>query len=514
MSAGGFVEFCENLSPPVEFEAGQRVACLVCFDGVEPCEFEGEEREWARRLFGDVEIVPLLARAVIAWVCGGRSGKSYLLNLRGLHLALTVDLSELAPGEEAFVAIIAPTLELAQQGLRYAAGAARFDPYIKNLIVRDTADELLLKRKDGALVALRTFAASAGGVSGRGKSLVALILDETCFFRDKAGGVVNDEDIYKAASPRVMDGGCSMIASTPWTSSGLLYDFWKRNFGKPSFALVAHAATRTMRAAPHILAMVEREYARDPDNAATEFGAEWGSTDTVRFFTDADLEALFVDEPERTAPEPGDTVAAAADLGFTRNSSTLCVLAEAGGILRPVRLVERKPKPGSPLVPSEVCGEIAAELVACSCRTVATDQHYRETLREHVAKIGVSLYDGGAPDERFVSLRTQIRAGLIKVSQHAPYAARLRRQLERVKSRQLAGGRLSISLPTDLDGSHADAADVLARAVWARSRYGGTKIKGVVDPVQAEEDRMIQQRENAVRREAGKPWWKRKKGQG
>lgn len=502
-----FLDFLEMIG--VTPEPGQRVLLKVAFCGADPIELPDDERAIARALFGPVDRIPQAARGLVCVVAGGRSGKTYFLALHLLFQALTVDLSQLAPGEKAVGAVIAPRLEEAMQSIAYISGALKADEDLAALVVRDVAGEVEILRETGQTVVLRAVAAGAGGIGGRGKSLVGVFLDETCFFRDASSGVVNDEAVYKAASPRVMAGGMTVIASTPWTSAGLLYGFYKSDFGRPTTALVAHASTRTMRTAPHILEIVAREEARDPDNARIEFGAEWGSTDVVRFFADADLDFAFVDEIERTAPEPGDLVAAAADLGFTRNSSTLCVLVDREHVLRPVRLVEHRPAPGVPLVPSEVCHQIASEVVACRARTVATDQHYRETLREHTARLGVSLYDGGAPDERFVSLRTQMRAGRIKISTRATYAARLRRQLEGVKARQLAGGKLSVSLPSDIDGSHGDLADVLARAVWARHRYGGFKIPEPVDPVQATEDELLKKQERKVAEKAGKPWWKK-----
>lgn len=502
-----FLDFLEMIG--VELEPGQRVFVKVALCGVDPVELPDNERAIARALFGPVETVPPEARGLVCVVAGGRSGKTYLLALDLLFLGLTVDLSTLAPGERAVAAVIAPRLEEALQSIAYIRGALGSDKDLAALVVRDVDGEIEIQRETGQTVVFRAVAAGAGGIGGRGKSLVGVFLDETCFFRDAASGVVNDEAVYKAASPRVMAGGRTLIASTPWTSAGLLHGFYKTNFGKPKIALVAHAATRTMRTAPHILEIVAREEKRDPDNARIEFDAEWGSTSATSFFTDVDLDGLFVDEPERTAPGPGDTVAAAADLGFTRNSTTLCVLAETAGILRPVRLVEHKPAPGAPLVPSTTCAALASELAACGGRILATDQHYRETLREHTDRMGVSLYDGGDPDERFVALRTAIRAGLVKVSAGASYARRLRKQLEGVKARQLAGGALSITLRAEVDGSHGDLADVLARAVWARGRYGGTPIPKAVDPAQAEEDRLTRSLERKAGREAGKPWWKK-----
>lgn len=486
--AAPFVDFLDAID--VELEAGQRVACKVCFDGVEPRDLVGEEREWAAKLFGPVETIPALARDTIAWVCGGRSGKTYILNLRGLHLALTIDLSELAPGEEAFVAIIAPTLELAQQGLRYAAGAARKHPDIRRLIVRDTADELLLRRDDGALVALRTFAASAGGVSGRGKSLVALVLDETCFFRDKNSGVVNDQAIFDAASVRVMQGGQTLVASTPWVARGLLHTLWKRNFGKPDDTLVVHASTRNMRTKAHILAIVERAYKRDLANAAIEFGAEWGSTTTELLFSDAELDALFTPDAPALGrkPQVGERVSAGGDLGFTKNSSTLAIVHELLATKeQPEPLVvlayldEQKPAPGQRLKPSVVCGGFARTIAGQGGSGMVADQHERASLDEHLSDAGLSVYPAPAASDALVALRAAVREGLVRAAEHE----RLRTQLAAIKVKRTVGNQLQVVIPEAVDGSHGDLAVALAQAVWGLGRWGGSEVraeKKKVDP--------------------------------
>lgn len=516
-----FVDFAENLSPPVVFEAGQRVACRVCFDGVDPADLRGPEREHARQLLGDVERVPALARDTVAWVCGGRSGKTYLFNLRGLHLALTVDLSELSPGEQAFVAIIAPTLELAQQGLRYAAGAARADPYIKSLIVRDTADELLLKRPDGEMVALRTFAASAGGVSGRGKTLVALVLDETCFFRDKGSGVVNDQAIFDAASVRVMEGGQTLVASTPWVARGLLHSLHKANFGKPRDTLVVHAATRKMRTKRHILAIVTRAEQRDAANAAIEFGAEWGSTTTELFFSDVELDSIFDGTAPAlgTMPQPGDLVSAGGDLGFKRNSSSLAITRQ-----RPSRqiwladLQEHKPTGGQRLRPSVVCGDFAKRLEAFGATGLVADQHERASLEEHMGDAGLSVHDAPAATDAMVALRAKVRDGLVKApwpaeDDDSPEAAKLRRlrdQLASIKQRRTVGNQLSVVIPEALDGSHGDLAQGLANAVWGFGAVGAAEADETSKEEEAWEQRQrseIAARERRVREREEQARW-------
>lgn len=496
-----FTSFLSHLG--VSLERGQRVFCTVALDGVNPESLPPEDRVIAREMFGPIDTIPDSARGVCTLIAGGRSGKTYLLSLYLLYASLTVPLSSLAPGEKAFAAIIAPQLDLAQQDLNYIVGAAESNAQIRSRIISNNNDGIVLSRRDGIPVAIRPFAASRGGVSGRGKSLVSALLSETAFFKDKGSGTVNDDTIFKAVAPRVVPGGLTLIESTPWIRTGLLYQQYEQNFGKPTTSLVAQAPTVLMREDPHILQMVEREYKRDPENASIEFGAEWGSSQESEFFTVEDMDRLF---SSNSSPSTQDVqqqqrrgVVAAADLGFVRNSATL-VICEGGSPWRAVLLEEIRPSPTRRSVPSEVCSHFCECLSRHSARMLITDQHYRETLREYTSKIGVGLIDSAGPVERFAALRAAIRSGNVVVSPSHPLAARLRRQLMSVRQTMTASGKSQIRLPTDADGSHGDLADCLARAIAGAS----ARIFSPITHPETIEDQLIRSQEKKL---TSPDWW-------
>src|SRR6185436_19692259 len=120
-SDAGAISFCDFVAHiGVELEPGQRVAAKIAYDGAEPCDLDGDERAIAREMFGDVERFEANARRIVVAVCGARGGKTYVLvALRILHLALTVSLDTLAPGEVASAPIIAPDKDLTEQALNY-----------------------------------------------------------------------------------------------------------------------------------------------------------------------------------------------------------------------------------------------------------------------------------------------------------------------------------------------------------------------------------------------------------
>ena len=127
----------------------------------------------------------------------------------------------------------------------------------------------------------------------------------------------------------------------------------------------------------------------------------------------------------------------------------------------------------------------------------------RETLREHTDRVGVSLYDSCGPGERFLALRAAIRAGTLKCSPRLREAQRLRQQLSMVRPKLAPNGTLSVLLPEAPDGSHCDLADVLARAVWGRQKYGGTLLPRE-EHVWAPGEEELQRR---IERQESEDWW-------
>jgi hypothetical protein len=495
-----FLDFAARLG--FRPEPGQEAALRVAFHGEEPADVG----PLAVQVFGYERGTPARARDVIEFVWGARGGKTFWSALRMLHLACTVPVGRLAPGEPGFVFLVAPKLDLAEQALAYIKGAILQD---KTLAERSEilAERITLRRTGGKSVVICPVAASRGGTGQRGRSLLGALLDETAFFRDETTGAVNDAAIFRAIAPRVIEGGQVVVQSTPWARSGLLYELHRENWGQPHSALVAHAPTLLLRSDPKIRSYVEREFARDPENARIEFGAEFGSASSSQFFSESDLDLLF-DADAPTQARPGDTVSAAVDLGFVRNSASICVIAGQQAAVV-VDLQERLPAPDRPLSPSEVCSEFTSVLMAHRCFSAVSDAHYKETLREHTDAFGVSLYDSCGPAERFLALRTAIRSGQIKASPTLPLASRLRQQLQGVRARHAPGGQLSVTMPSALDGSHGDLADALARCVWGRQRYGGSLIPVPVAEVDALEQDLLSSRERRVSQEIARPWYRR-----
>lgn len=458
----------------VELTPAQRVLCKVAFDGIDPIDLDAEDHALAVRLFGPVDRIPASARKVLVAVCGARGGKTYvLIALRLLHLALTVDLSHLAPGELAAAVVVAPDMKLARQAIRYVRGAVEAKAELRALVSpdADSADGFVIDRGNGRRVSIECLAAARGGSATRGRSLVGAALDECAFFRD-SNAVINDIDVYRSVAARVMPGGQVVIASTPWAESGLLYDLYTDNHGKPSTALACHAPTSLLREGhQHILDEVERERSRDPESTAREFDAEFLPSGTGQFFDRASIEAaMALDLPD----EPCNATGAGMDPGFRSDSSALAIAKRYGDVIDVPTVDEMRPAKGSPLVPAEVCARFAGLMNTAEADSVASDGHYIESVREHMTEHQIGVIDAPPGQQGkaqvYLRFRELLRSGKVRLPQNK----RLLDQLLSIVSKPLPGGGMSITAPRTRSG-HGDLVSALVLAVWRADQFSGPR---------------------------------------
>lgn len=441
---------------------------------------------------------------VVVHVVGRRGGKTYaLLAIRLLHGMLTRDVSTCAPGQIPTAVVIAPNDDLRGESYNYALGCAQAHPVMRSWLVRTTSSSFDMRRPDGVVVRFATGVATRGGYGARGRSLTDFAMDECAFFRDRANKV-NDEDIFRAAQPGVLPGGQTIVASSPWAQRGLLYELWSRNKDAPKDAIVFHAPTLALR--PQIAEVVARETARDPENAAREFGAQFMSGSTEVFFPPELVESC-VDEgaPDVRVAQPGETIIAGADFGFRSDSSALVVChRDLVGVLHVGEVVELRPEPGKPLKPSETVAKFAAKLKAHGATYLIADQHYREAIVEHLSAHELAFADApGVPSDAYVRAKSLMREGRVKL----PRNERLLRQLGEVEGRATAGGRIAITLPRWASGGHCDLASALVLALY---QLGGDEVEAPPPPLGSAEWEEAQRAERRakVQQKLSQDYWR------
>lgn len=471
-----FVAFCRLVG--LMLTAGQTAFAGVAFDGLQVAGLGAELEQLGRLIFGAVESIPDTARAIVVQVKGRDAGGSRLGATRGVHLALTADLSRLEREEPAYVLFVAPKIRLARVPMRFARTAAKRVPGGVR-IVNEHLDGFTLVRHDGRSVIFECVAASRGGDTTRGVPVLFALLDEAAFFRDETSGSVNDKAIFSALVPRLLPGGQILVLSSPYLESGVLYEEFSRNHGQPRTALAAHCPTLVMRDDAETRAMVERERLRDPDNARREFDAEFMPAGSGLVFDPAALRACVDESLPLRLPPTRTGVVSGFDFGPLRDATAGAVVrfGEAGRIECAETFV-RRPAKNAPLVPSVVVGEFCRFARAHGAREVHADHYYRASVEEHVRDAGLVFVPAPAGNTGVVlvtnTVRDLVHSGWVVI----PGAQReLISQLGELAMRPLSGGGFTLHSPRRF-GSHGDLARAWMLAVFAlyvRSHLGTRK---------------------------------------
>ena len=476
----GYSPFVASLG--VTLTPAQQVIARVVYDR-QP--IEPHQESLAVALFGRVlTSIPAIAFAVFVAMCGGRGGKSYALEaLRMLHLAFTVSLDTLAPGEVASAIIVANDTRNARQVLRYVAGALTHESLSGCIVGEPGVERIVVERPhDGRHVAIECLPATAGGSAVRARSLVGAVMDEAAFFHDENHSV-NDEAIFKAMRPRLLPGAQLVVASTPWMQAGLLFDLYTENKGNPTNAIAVHATTVMLR--PDMAELVAAETKRDPDNARREFLAVPFSKGAGVFF---DPTSLLMSLTESAIyPLEGDELIAAGDFAFRVNASTLAIGLRRDGVTHLVELLEIRPEPDHHLVPSEVVQAFGERLAWWGIDTLIADQLSRESIQEHLLTLRtganrepfpVSFIDApeGSTGKSATHLLAKSALADCKVQVHpSPFRDRLMRQLKEIVGIPISGGTISIRSPQWRTGEHGDIASSAVLVISARSGVVVTK---------------------------------------
>jgi hypothetical protein len=170
-----------------------------------------------------------------AWlICGRRAGKSFILPMIAVFLAIFRDWSEyLAPGERGTVKVIACDRKQARLIHRYCRALLTKVPAIAGLVERDGDEEIDLS--NGITIEIQT----ASFRSVRGYTLIAALCDEIGFWRSDESASP-DSEILDAIRPAMstIPGAMLLCASSPYAKRGALWDTYRRRFGKPGSVLV------------------------------------------------------------------------------------------------------------------------------------------------------------------------------------------------------------------------------------------------------------------------------------
>jgi hypothetical protein len=215
-------------------------------------------------------------------VVGRRSGKTRMAAAIACHIG-AIEQHKLAPGEVGFVLLLAASKAQASVAFNYVMGYLEASPILAQQIEGVTADEVRLRGN----IVIGVHAGSFRTI--RGRSLLAVIADETSFWRDESSAQP-DVEIFRACAPALAaTGGPWVGISTGYRRLGLLFTRWKDFFGVDNDdVLVVQGSSQDFN--PSLSSdTIERAKAADPEAAESEWGGGFRA-DISNFLDDATIE--------------------------------------------------------------------------------------------------------------------------------------------------------------------------------------------------------------------------------
>ncbi len=403
-------------------------------------------------------------------VIGRRGGKSRIMALIAVFLALKDYSPYLAPGEVATLAVIAADKSQAKTIVRYIVGMLEGAPSLACLIAEQTAETVTLTNRVHIAIGVASLR------STRGFSYCAVLADECCFWRNEDTSANPDTEVLQAIRPGLSNipGALLLLASSPYAKRGVLYETWRDNFGRDDAdVLVWQASTLAMH--PTInRRQITREYEKDPANAAAEFGAQW--RDDISAFVSLDMvEAVIDSGVDERPPMAGVTYQAFVDPSGGRSDSMCIAIAHADGDVGVLDVLREITPPFSP---EDAVAEFAELLLAYGVRTVVGDRFGAEWTAERFRTRLITYEQSAKPkSDLYRELLPILTAGRCRLLDHP----RLTSQLVSLERRTARGGRDRIDHPR---GLHDDAANVCAgvmvmvtgeedtNAIWAKVGAG------------------------------------------
>jgi hypothetical protein len=366
-----------------------------------------DQLEIYRRCTGRAD--PPITPATEAWlVCGRRSGKSFILALIAVYLAVFNSWRQyLAPGERATVMVIAADRKQARVIMRYVKGLLLNVPMIAKLVQRETMEAFDLS---DVTIEVQT----ASYRTTRGYALVAALADEIAFWRIDEEAADPDYAVLDALRPGMatIPGAMLLCASSPYSRKGALWDAHRRHFGvNGDPVLVWQAPTRTMNSTvPQRI--IDEASERDPAVAAAEYLAMFRS-DLEGFVRREVLDAAVSRGVfERPWVEGIEYYGFADPSGGSRDSFCAAVSHIEGdrAVLDAVR--ERK----APFAPSEVVAELSSFFKSYGVTTIGGDRYSAqfvvEQFRQHEIEYRASAL---SKSEIYLSVLPSLNSGLVSL---------------------------------------------------------------------------------------------------
>ena len=426
---------------------------------------EGREVELFKQCTGRTKLPTVPARRFVLLV-GRIGGKDRFLSAVAVwRAALCADWDQhMSAGEQAVVLLLGADKKQAHILRRYAKGLLQA-PLLAAEVTRFTDN--VIEFRNGAVLEIATNDVSLV----RGRSAIAVLGSEACYWRTDEMSHSSDEEVVAAALPSMAmcpDGGLLLLGSSVYRKRGFMYRKWKTLHGTDNAADICWlASSATMN--PKLPAIVvEQALADDREKASAEFLSQWRSD--VSDFVPQDVIEACVDVGVRErAPLAKHRYVAFADAaGGTGQDAFAVAIAhkEADNTLVLDALRVRAPR----FVPAQVVCEYA-QLLKSYHITSLTGDKWAGGFHEHEWRANGISYTAceQTTSENYLAALPLLLSGRARLIDDAL----LHQQLAGLERRAFPSGREAVS-HAQSQSAHDDAAAAAAGALVAAavgSRY-------------------------------------------
>jgi hypothetical protein len=319
------------------------------------------------------------------WVIvGRRAGKSFMSAVMAVYQAIFFDYSKyLSVGERGVIQIVAADKAQAGVIFNYIKGILHGVPFFTQYIERELTDRIDLTNG----ISIEVMACSFRSI--RGRSLVCFIGDEIAFW--KVEGANPDREILAAVRPGMatIPNSKLIVISSPYAKFGVLYEHHRDYYGTDDPDILVWSAPTTVMNPTIDQGFIDKELAKDPAAAASEWYAEFRQ-DVETFINREVLESVIVSGCYEIGPVESTTYQAFCDPagGSGRDSYALAIgHYDHKNKIRILDLV-RAVKP--PFSPANVTKEFSETLKSYGLSQVTGDKWGGEFPREAFLKNGIT----------------------------------------------------------------------------------------------------------------------------
>jgi hypothetical protein len=397
----------------------------------------------------------------IVLLVGRRGGKDRFWSAVAVHrAALAADWSKYqSAGEGAVCILLGADRKQASILRRYCRGLLQ-TPLLKAEVTRDTDD--LIEFRNGASLEIATNNAALV----RGRSAIAVLGSECCYWKTDEHSSSSDEEVVGAASPSMAmcpDGGLLLLGSSVYRQRGYMHRRWKELHGNDADEDICWFAPSPVMNPKLPQRVIEKALAGDKRKGEAEFLNVW--RDDLSEFIPADVVDSVTDRGTyERAPLPGLQYFAFADAaGGTGTDSFALAIASRGAPCRLEAVRERRPR----FVPAQVISEFADLLRAYGVTKVEGDAYAGGFHSSEWTQHGIEFIPcERSTSENYLAALPLLLAGRVRLLD----SSTLRNQLSSLE-RRVGGDRERVDHPAHAS-AHDDVSCAACGALVAAAQPG------------------------------------------